>query len=167
MEIARALSMIMQLGIFGVFIGNIKLVRDTTYGIISYYNLSFEPEWASMLGTARVLLRSAPWIIVFPAIAFFISVLGFNMVGEGLRISFQSKNKSGLKKFKYFIAYISSKLKSKRTAAVALIVLLLLIVVSSSIISYSKAPIFNLHNQNIYCLSKHSLALKKQKIYRK
>lgn len=93
MEIARSLSMIMQLGIFSVFIGNLKIIKDTEGGI-SFFNVSFEPEWASMLSTSRTMISAAPWAVIFPAIAFFISVLGFNLFGEGLRNIMQKKNSS-------------------------------------------------------------------------
>lgn len=85
MEIGSALTLLMQLGIFAVFLGNLKIVRDTTNGVISYFNVSFEPEWASMLGTARNMISTAPWMVVYPALAFFITVLGFNLFAEGLR----------------------------------------------------------------------------------
>lgn len=91
MEIARALSMIMQLGIFSVFVGLLKIIKDTEGGI-SYYNISFEPEWAGMLSTSKNFIRTAPWAVIFPAIAFFISVLGFNLFGEGLRNMLQQSD---------------------------------------------------------------------------
>lgn len=85
LEFARALSIIMQLGIFGVFVGNVRIIEDTDMGTTKYMNISYEPEWASMLGTARLNIRSAPWTVWYPAMAFFISVLGLNLFGEGLR----------------------------------------------------------------------------------
>ncbi|MBN1624699.1 MAG: ABC transporter permease [Clostridia bacterium] len=91
MEIARALSMIMQLGIFSVFVGFLKIIKDTEGGV-SFYDISFEPEWAGMLSTAKNFLSTAPWAVIFPAIAFFISVLGFNLFGEGLRNILQRKD---------------------------------------------------------------------------
>ncbi len=85
MEIARNLSMIMQLGIFAVFVGNLGIVDDKGSGFYINTDISFEPEWASMLSTSRTLISTAPWAVIFPALAFFISVLGFNLFGEGLR----------------------------------------------------------------------------------
>ncbi len=88
MEIARALTMLMQLGVFSVFIGNLKVIADTEGGV-SFFNISFEPEWSSMLATSRSLINVAPWAVIFPALAFFVSVLGFNLFGEGLRNAMQ------------------------------------------------------------------------------
>ncbi|AOT70417.1 ABC transporter permease subunit [Geosporobacter ferrireducens] len=92
MEIARALTMMMQLGIFGVFVGNMGFVLDSEGGNVTFMNISFEPEWASLLGSAKDYIRSAPWIVIFPGIAFFISILGFNLIGEGLRRLLQERD---------------------------------------------------------------------------
>lgn len=92
MEVARNLSMMMQLGIFGVFIGNLKVIMDSDRGAMTFYNISYEPEWASMLSTSRTYLTVAPWSVIFPALAFFITVLGFNLVGEGFRKQLQHKD---------------------------------------------------------------------------
>ena len=43
------------------------------------------PEWGSMLSNAQNFIRSAPWIITFPGIAIIMVVLGFNLLGDGLR----------------------------------------------------------------------------------
>lgn len=89
MEISRVLTLMMQLGIFGIFIGNLKIVLDTGAGFIVGKSTSFEPEWASMLGSSKNYIRLAPWIVLSCALAFFTSVLGFNFVGEGLRMVYQ------------------------------------------------------------------------------
>jgi len=91
MEIARALSMIMQLGIFSVFVGLLGIVMDTEGGV-TLYDISFEPEWAGMLSTSKNFISVAPWAVMFPALAFFISVLGFNLFGEGLRNMLQQSD---------------------------------------------------------------------------
>jgi peptide/nickel transport system permease protein len=43
------------------------------------------PSWGGMLSSARDLFFSAPWICIFPGIAIFITVLGLNLFGDGLR----------------------------------------------------------------------------------
>jgi peptide/nickel transport system permease protein len=85
LEFARALTLLLQLGLFAVFVGNVRFIEDTMGGMIKTIDISYEPEWASMLGAARNNIRVAPWIVFFPALAFFISVLGLNAFGEGLR----------------------------------------------------------------------------------
>lgn len=85
LEFARALTLLLQLGLFAVFVGNVRFIEDSSGGSIKTMDISYEPEWASMLGAARNNIRSAPWIVFFPAMAFFISVLGLNAFGESLR----------------------------------------------------------------------------------
>jgi len=43
------------------------------------------PEWGAMLGSARSYLFHAPYVATFPGIAIFLSVLSFNLFGDGLR----------------------------------------------------------------------------------
>lgn len=43
------------------------------------------PSWGSMLNSAQRFLAQAPWMAVFPGIAIFVTVLSFNVLGDGLR----------------------------------------------------------------------------------
>jgi ABC-type dipeptide/oligopeptide/nickel transport system permease subunit len=43
------------------------------------------PEWGAMLGSARSYIFVAPHVVTFPGIAIFLSVLSFNLLGDGLR----------------------------------------------------------------------------------
>ncbi|MCX5733966.1 MAG: ABC transporter permease [candidate division NC10 bacterium] len=63
------------------------------YAILTEASLSFlglgaqppTPSWGGMLSTAREQLFTAPWISIFPGLAIFITVLGLNLLGDGLR----------------------------------------------------------------------------------
>ena len=43
------------------------------------------PEWGSMIGLVRNQMFSAPHLVIFPGIALALSVLGFNLLGDGVR----------------------------------------------------------------------------------
>ena len=43
------------------------------------------PEWGTMLGTERNQVFTAPHLVFFPGIAIMITVLAFNLLGDGLR----------------------------------------------------------------------------------
>lgn len=43
------------------------------------------PEWGTMLADARGFIQLAPWTMVFPGLAMMLTVLGFNLLGDGLR----------------------------------------------------------------------------------
>jgi peptide/nickel transport system permease protein len=43
------------------------------------------PEWGTMLGVERSSVINAPHLLIFPGVAIMITVLAFNLVGDGLR----------------------------------------------------------------------------------
>jgi len=43
------------------------------------------PAWGSMLQNSQLYLREAPWFVFSPGICIFVSVLAFNLIGDGLR----------------------------------------------------------------------------------
>lgn len=52
------------------------------------------PEWGKMLADSKNYLQSAPWTMVFPGIAIMLTVLGFNLMGDGLRDALDPRMKS-------------------------------------------------------------------------
>mgnify|MGYP001954183139 len=47
-----------------------------------------------MLSDARVHLMTAPWTMIFPGLAIMLTVLGFNLMGDGLRDALDPKMKN-------------------------------------------------------------------------
>ncbi|PYO38431.1 MAG: peptide ABC transporter permease [Gemmatimonadetes bacterium] len=43
------------------------------------------PSWGAMVADGRDLLRAAPWVSLFPGVAIGLTVLGVNLLGDGLR----------------------------------------------------------------------------------
>ena len=43
------------------------------------------PEWSTMLTEALQFVQSAWWVETFPGLAILLTVLGFNLLGDGLR----------------------------------------------------------------------------------
>ena len=43
------------------------------------------PSWGAMLNVAKNFLEQAPWMALYPGMAIFLVVLGFNLLGDGLR----------------------------------------------------------------------------------
>lgn len=55
---------------------------------LSFLGLGTQPpdaSWGVMLSESRSIAEIAPWLIVFPGIAIVLGVLGFNLLGDGLR----------------------------------------------------------------------------------
>ncbi|MBL8907459.1 MAG: ABC transporter permease [Rhizobiales bacterium] len=59
--------------------------------ILSFVNLSIStdaPTWGGMIAEGRVLIHHAWWVLVFPLIVLFLTVLAFSQFGEGLKERF-------------------------------------------------------------------------------
>ena len=52
-----------------------------------------DPEWGAMLAQSRSYLNTAPHMVYFPALVIFITVLAFNLFGDGLRDTLDPKIK--------------------------------------------------------------------------
>lgn len=51
------------------------------------------PEWGAMLNEGRNYIQGAPWIATFPGLAILLTVIGFNLLGDGLRNLFDPKQR--------------------------------------------------------------------------
>lgn len=83
LEMGAVLMLLGELGFIGIFIGGgafAELVIDAPP-----YHYSDVPEWGALLSNVRLYARSYPWTALYPALAFFIAILGFNLFGEGIR----------------------------------------------------------------------------------
>jgi peptide/nickel transport system permease protein len=71
----------------------VQISLDAGYAILSTSSLSFlglgaqppSPEWGAMLTAAREFVREAWWYMAFPGLALTLTVLGSNLLGDGLR----------------------------------------------------------------------------------
>ncbi len=71
----------------------VQATLATAAAVIAEASLSFlglgqqppAPSWGSMLNTAKNYVDQAPWMAVWPGLAIFLLVLGFNLLGDGLR----------------------------------------------------------------------------------
>jgi peptide/nickel transport system permease protein len=71
----------------------IQVTLDVGYAILATSSLSFiglgaqppSPEWGTMMSTARNYFRDAWWYMAFPGLALTLTVLAFNLLGDGLQ----------------------------------------------------------------------------------
>jgi len=71
----------------------VKVSLDMGYAILTGAALAFlglgaqppTPEWGTMATVGRSYLPEAWWLTFFPGLAIFVTVLGFNLLGDGLR----------------------------------------------------------------------------------
>ncbi|MBN9035223.1 MAG: ABC transporter permease [Rhizobiales bacterium] len=62
---------------------------------LAFLGLGQQPpnaSWGSMLNTARMALSQAPWMSIYPGVAIFLTVLGFNLLGDGLHDALDPKD---------------------------------------------------------------------------
>jgi peptide/nickel transport system permease protein len=56
--------------------------------ILSFVGMSVgatTPAWGQMIADARQYIYDSPWSLIFPIVTIFVTVLGFNVLGDGLR----------------------------------------------------------------------------------
>lgn len=77
----------------------IKMSLDMGFAILTVASLGFigigvkppTPEWGTLLSVARNYMPDFWWTAIFPGIAIFLAVFGFNLLGDGLRDVFDPK----------------------------------------------------------------------------
>ncbi|MGE0716475.1 MAG: ABC transporter permease [Alphaproteobacteria bacterium] len=77
----------------------VQLTFIFAYAILAEAALSFlgigppppTPTWGAIIADGRSLIREAPWICLFPGLAVSITVLGLNLIGDGLRDAFDPR----------------------------------------------------------------------------
>ncbi|MFZ5352426.1 MAG: M28 family peptidase [Bacillota bacterium] len=89
LEVAIVLLTLSQIGVFSIVLGGgyfVGLYAD-------HLNVPADFDWASMLSLAYIYVSTGKfWIVFYPALAFAVSIIGFNLFGEGLRIEFDKRN---------------------------------------------------------------------------
>lgn len=63
---------------------------------LSFLGLGIQPpapEWGSMISAGKGLIQSAPWIVLYPSSAVFLTAILFNIFGEHIRDSLQGREK--------------------------------------------------------------------------
>lgn len=50
------------------------------------------PSWGGMLNVAKNFMGQAPWMAIWPGLAIFVSVLAFNLLGDGVRDAFDPRD---------------------------------------------------------------------------
>jgi peptide/nickel transport system permease protein len=86
LEMGAVMMLLGELGFVGVYIGGgSRISMEVDLFVHEIFHLPEVPEWGAMLAEGFRFLRAKPFVVFPPAIAFFVSVVGFNTLGEGLR----------------------------------------------------------------------------------
>jgi peptide/nickel transport system permease protein len=76
---------------------------DVGYAILVTASLGFIglgaqpplPEWGAMIAQGRAFLLNSWWYPTFPGLAIMLTVLGFNLIGDGLRDALDPRSAGG------------------------------------------------------------------------
>ncbi|MGD1994284.1 MAG: ABC transporter permease subunit, partial [Anaerolineae bacterium] len=83
LEMGAVLMLLGELGFVGIFIGGGAFAE--LQWMAPPYHYSDVPEWGALLSNVRRYTQSYPWMAFYPSLAFFVAILGFNLLGEGVR----------------------------------------------------------------------------------
>lgn len=80
----------------------VQATVDVGYAVLATAGLSFiglgaqppSPEWGTMIAGARTYFRVAWWYMTFPGVALTLTVIGFNLLGDGLRDYFDPRTRA-------------------------------------------------------------------------
>jgi len=61
------------------------ILIEASLSFIGLGTLPPDPTWGNMLAEARTYIRTVPLLCIFPGVAIMITVLGFNLLGDGIR----------------------------------------------------------------------------------
>ncbi|TDL31489.1 ABC transporter permease [Jeotgalibacillus sp. S-D1] len=70
------------------------IIEAAALGFLGLGAQAPQPEWGAMLSASRSFLIQAPWTMFFPGLAIMLVVLGFNLMGDGLRDALDPKMKT-------------------------------------------------------------------------
>jgi len=84
LEMGAILLILAELGFLGLFVGGGSRFRSDPFSPV-IIQISEIPEWGALVAQGTPYLRTYPYMILGPAVAFFIAILGLNAFGEGLR----------------------------------------------------------------------------------
>ncbi|MFZ5352428.1 MAG: ABC transporter permease subunit [Bacillota bacterium] len=89
LEIAMALLIMAQIGIFNIIFAGGYYANKA----LGHLRVPMQFDWANLLSLANIYFgTSRMWLIMYPITAFAISIIGFNLLGEGLRIEFDKRD---------------------------------------------------------------------------
>ncbi|MEI5908534.1 nickel transporter permease [Bacillus spongiae] len=70
------------------------IIEAAALGFLGLGAKAPSPEWGKMLADSKEYLILAPWTMIFPGLVIMLTVLGFNLMGDGLRDALDPRMKS-------------------------------------------------------------------------
>lgn len=103
LEVGVVLLLLSQVGVLGLVLSS-GYVNEQSGNL----NVPYEFDWASLLVFSHYLFSTfKTWLIFYPAAAFSASIIGFNLLGEGIRIEFEKMDSRIISLIKRIPSYLS------------------------------------------------------------
>lgn len=84
LEMGSILLIMAELGFLGLFVGGGSRFRSDPFSPVIIL-ISEIPEWGALVAQGTPYIRTYPFMVLGPAMAYFIAIVGLNAFGEGLR----------------------------------------------------------------------------------
>ena len=69
----------------GTFIFAYAVLAEAILGFLGVGVPPYVPSWGNILSEGRLYLQQAPWLVLYPGVAIMVTILGLNLVGDGIR----------------------------------------------------------------------------------
>ncbi|MBM3469410.1 MAG: ABC transporter permease [Armatimonadetes bacterium] len=80
----------------GTFIFAQSVLAEAALSFLGVGLPPYIPSWGTVITTGRMFMQTAPWITIFPGVAILVTVLGLNLLGDGLRDLADPRLRGGL-----------------------------------------------------------------------
>jgi peptide/nickel transport system permease protein len=103
LEVAAVLLLLAQVGVLGLVLSE-GYINDQ----VGNLDATYEFDWASLLVFSQYMFHTyKTWLILYPAAAFAVSIIGFNLLGEGIRLEFEKRDSRIISFIKKIPGYLS------------------------------------------------------------
>ncbi len=87
LEMGGVLMLLAELGFLDIFLGGgyQAMIGEAGAMVPVIVHFSDIPEWGALLANIRQWWRAYPWMAWYPGLAFFLAIMAFNLLGEGIR----------------------------------------------------------------------------------
>src|SRR5579859_1345909 len=70
---------------------SLAILAEASLSFLGLGTQPSDPSWGTMVNTGQRLIELSPWPVVFPGLAIIVAVLGFNLLGDGIRDAFDPR----------------------------------------------------------------------------
>ena len=69
----------------GTFAMASSIIAEASLSFLGVGVPPYVPSWGNILSEGRLYLQQAPWLVLYPGVAIMVTILGLNLLGDGVR----------------------------------------------------------------------------------